>query len=208
MFITIDGLSGSGKSTQCDAVGKSLGWRVWQVDELRVAFHFFLDKTFRSRSNIETVMIPYNISLTYALIKSRIGNFILDDHFWRIFWIYYKDHGKEKTEPFIQFFIKMLRSNIDEVPIASFYLSTPSRFRFVRKVNRYSNHLIDSNFHIDQNTITANTDDENDILLEYFEWLKEFCDFIHIIDGTQSIETITARIVEVTNDSILHQQNS
>ena len=204
MFITIDGLSGSGKSTQCDAVRKLLDWRVWQVDELRVAFHFFLNKVFRGISDIDTVTIPYNISLTCALIKSRIGNFILDDHFWRIFWNYYKDHGKEKTKLFIQCFIEMLRSNIDEVPIASFYLSTPSRFRFVRKVNRYSNYLIDSDFHIDKNTITANNDDENDILLEYFEWLKEFCDFIHIIDGTQPIEAITSEIVEITNDSILN----
>lgn len=200
MFITIDGLSGAGKTTQAEAVAKELEFEAVSIDILRNMIEWNLQFRHPNFNYNNVSSIVANMSLIRCLIDCVETNFVIADNFWRLMWTIYREQGRLEAANLLGIFLRVLQVNGGELPVASFCLHVPPYQRHVRTFKR----RLPPSVEVQDVDINVEKDTDENSFLEYITWLKESYDFIHIIDGTQPVETVTAEIVGITNDSIFH----
>lgn len=192
-YITIDGLSGSGKSTQGKAVGRSLGG--WDYANFENDFTLIDQITelielrrFKCSDFAKTIQ---NFALLRWLVDGQANNFVVTNYFWLHIRGIPSDKAFSEIRQLVHLFKDMLA---DKPPLASFFLDTDPNVRYQRVFTRDSDQSSYYKIEDIQINIEDNTDDQR--AREYFEWLRSEIDIpIHIINNNQPVEQVTADIL-------------
>ena len=200
-YITIDGLSGSGKSTTGIAVAKQLGWEEKEANcEMEKGMFGTISAL------IERGFYPYSVvseslqafMVSRALIDAQESPFVLTSYFWLdlTHFYYHPNDGN-----ILQMLDVVLDLFVDKLPIASFFLNIDTQTRYQRIFERESRQ--DGYFKVNNIDIDVSENKEDEGALRFFEWLQSKVDRvpIHIIDNANvSIDEVAAQIVEKLTD--------
>ena len=197
-IITFDGRSGAGKSTQMGLLlehysGLNIGQiegKLWTMFELtRLLFN---SGDFEHLSDDMTEML--RVGMLYRMIvssekKHGYDILILEDFFGAHFLRFTND---------VRFFREMLTVKSGREPAASFYIDVPHNERHRRRFHRAAKH---------DNGIMS-TDVDTSVILDSDrrtteEWvaLSEQIPYLHIIDGTQSIDAVFEEIISIIDQT-------
>ena len=188
MYITIDGLSGAGKSVQADRVSKALGWKSVSIDDMKSFGEHIWQMNFGGPGYDQLSKLLYDLALIRAHIDYATEDFVFCDNFYRLLWTFYlKNLGIDEA-------LSVFQQAVPR-PIASIYLNVDARERHMRKFyvgneNLYRIENIDF--------LTEMNHDEEDFC-EFFQWLSKRIPHIHILDGTKSVEAVTDEIVRIVH---------
>ena len=190
VYITIDGLSGAGKTVQAERVSEALGWQVRAIDSLKTFGEQIWSMAFGSGSDDKLSKFLYDLSLIRGYIDYTEEPFVFSDNFYRLIWTKYRDNlGTDKA---LSLFQQALPA-----PVASICLHVPAQERHLRQFRREAEGL----YRIDDIKISTEMNRDEDDFMEFFRWLSERIPYIYVLDGTQSVESITDKIVEIVHDN-------
>ncbi len=209
-YITIDGLSGAGKSTQARCIEERLGWvelnrenfrsavsQTWDMgviaSNLQVEDDEHVNTHFGGRVS-QFAHVISNIAVLRQAIDSQKWNFVIGDHFWSLLTHCYLHPDDGNVNQLLQIFIATFS---DKLPVASFFLRTDPNSRNVRILHRNAN--VDGYFSIGDVEVNASHNRDDADLIRYAQWLQTQVDVvpIYIIDNTNvSIEDVTNQILE------------
>lgn len=195
-YITIDGLSGAGKSTQARCIQERLGWNELNREEARTVNEMawkLVGSAYNLGVNLFAEVIS-NIAVLRRAIDSQRDNFVVGDHYWGLLWHCYMHPNDGNVNQLLDVFMATFA---DTLPVASFFLKTDPRLRNIRILHRNAN--VDGYFSIESVEVEASHNGDDGDALQYFEWLQSKVDSvpIHIIDNTDvSIEEVTSQILE------------
>ena len=193
-IITLDGRSGAGKSTQTALLlehysGLNIGQiegKFWTMFDLtRLLFNL---AEFEYLSDDMTELLRTGI--LYRMIVSNgkkhgYDRLIIEEFFGAHFLRFANN---------IRFFRDMLTAHSGIEPAASFYIDVPHNERYTRTFYRDSGH--------DDETISINLDtsvisNEDRYTTEKWVALSEQIPYLHIIDGTQSVDAVSKEIISI-----------
>ena len=208
-YITIDGLSGAGKSTQARCIEERLGW----VELNRENFRSAVEQTWDMGVIASNLEIEHeqththfgghvsqfahtisNIAVLRQAIDSQKSNFVIGDHFWSLLTHCYLHPNDGNVNQLLEIFMATFS---DKLPVASFFLGTDPGSRNLRILHRNAN--TDGYFSIGDVEVNASHNRDDADLIRYAQWLQMQVDVvpIHIIDNTNvSIEDVTNQILE------------
>ena len=197
-IITFDGLSGAGKSTQTKRLvehysGLNVGQiegKFWTMFELtRLLFN---SGDFEHLSDDMTELLQAGILYRMMVSngkKHRYDILILEEligsHFLRF------------TNN-IRFFREMLTVKSGVEPAASFYIDVPLNELYRRRFHRAAKHY-KGTISIDVDTSVIPNEDRR--ITEKWVALSEQIPYLHIIDGTQSIDAVFEEIISIIDQT-------
>ena len=190
MYITIDGLSGAGKSVQADSVAEVLGWQVKSIDQLKTFGEQIWYMEFGSPGDDQPSKFLYDLSLIRGYIDYTQESFVFSDNFYRLIWTNYRDNLW--VDEALLLFQQALPA-----PVASICLHVPAQERHLRQFRREAEGL----YRIDDIRISTEMNRDEDDFMAFFSWLSERIPHIYVLDGTKSVESITNKIVEIVHDN-------
>ena len=210
--ITFDGRSGAGKSTQSNLLVKHFSelhvekighifWRMkYLTDELfdLAGFDYsYID----GMPEMLRVGMLYRMMLSYGKRHER-DILIIDDFFLKSL--------RENVNPLyldekIRFFRDMLTVQSGIEPVASFFIDV--------SVNECNTRTFYRDSHFNNETISINLDtsvvsEEDNYTTEKWLALSERIPYLHIIDGTQSIDAVSKEIISIIEGEFNENNNN
>ena len=193
MFLTIDGLSGAGKTVQASKIAK-------RFELKHVSIDMFIDLL----RNIEFLATEAHHDNTFTavlrnlmfirLMRGQWGNdFVLADNFFRTIGSFWRNRAE--MERVLDFFREGLLIERGKEPDASFYLHVDARHRELRRLYRDEKQL--NTYKLENVSITTEHNSDDLRSLEFNQWLAERLPYFHIIDGSQPEEKVTADIIGI-----------
>ena len=176
MIITMDGLSGAGKSCQAESLSKRRGYEVVNFYEKKVAH------------NIELSSLSNPCYHLIWLEEVSTAPLILDDppFFSSAFFALFEKNELVIIDTFLEFLnASQLR------PGASFCLKVDLACAAARRTKR------DLKIEIAPESLITEWDSQKEAeLFNFYDYLDVRLDYFHIIDGSQTPEKVTADILE------------
>jgi thymidylate kinase len=196
-YITIDGLSGSGKSTNGIALAKMLDWEEKEANcegekDVYRMLTSVIEKGFYPYSLISQKMQTFMV--LRALIDAQKEPFVLTSYFWNELSHFYYHPNDGNIRQMLNVFLELFA---DKLPVASFFLKVDTQTRYQRIFERESRE--DGYFKVNCIDIDVSENKEDERALKFFEWLQSEVDVvpIYIIDNTNvSINEVTTQILE------------
>lgn len=206
MYITIDGLSGAGKSEQAERICERLDWDLRSIDDQKGHGEGIWKAVYGDCEAHRISKLIYDFSLIrghieYARDAGR--SFILVDSFYRLLWAFHRENKSAPTRfgvnlsELIELFQNCLSLCRGALPDASFYLHVPATERHLRQIRRDEGFGL---FEIKGLELTTGRNTDEDTFYAMFEWLSAHIPKIYIIDGTQPIDAITDTILGTINE--------
>lgn len=195
-YITIDGLSGAGKSTQARCIEERLGWVELNREEFRTVNEmiWMLSGPKYELKVSHFAEVINNIAVLRRAVDTQTDDFVVGDHFWSLLWHCYLHPNNGNVNQLLEIFMAAFS---DKLPVASFFLGTDPNSRNVRRLHRNAN--ADEYFSIEAVEVNASHNRDDADLIRYAQWLQAQVDVvpIYIIDNTDvSIEDVTNQILE------------
>ena len=181
MFITIDGHSGAGKSTQADILAKRLKlnftnfnntYRAYDVISFAFGQPGPCKQLFASVCAWHTIQPPHD-------------NIIFDNFWDSLYQTYLHD---ELTLSSLNMFRDALKLNNRSEPSLSIILNTPYHMALARQISR------DKKIHLKLNREDSPDDKRR---LEFWQFLESEIHYLHVINGNQSITNVTESIIKL-----------
>lgn len=214
MYITIDGLSGAGKSEQAEHICKQLDWDLRSIDDQKGFGEYIWKASFGDCEDHRISKLIYDLALTRAHIEYALDaerSFILVDSFYRLLWHFHRENKSSPTRfgvnllELIELWQSCLSLCRGALPDASFYLHVPAIERHLRQINRDEGFGL---FEVKHLELTTERNTDEDTFYAMFEWLGQHIPNIYIIDGAQPIDDVTATILKVINELNTDRRNS
>ena len=185
MIITIDGRSGAGKTTQSEIIGKHLNLPVCNFSlATRVITDVHNVYIAQNKSGIN----PFLPALfEYQTTSQRYKRTVIEECLFYPFFYYDTIVGFNDWE-LVDWYFETIGVQGGIYPTASFYLHVDESFAISSRINR--------KFNISTNNLKPNT-----IQLDFWENLAERVPFLHIINGMQSKENVTADILNILKEN-------
>lgn len=208
-YITIDGLSGAGKTTQAKRIVSQIGWHELNRENFRSAVEQTWDMgVIASNLQVEREQTHTHfggrisrfahtisdIAVLRQAIDSQTHDFVVGDHFWSLLTHCYLHPNDGNVDQLLEIFMAAFS---DKLPVASFFLRTDPGSRNLRILHRNAN--TDGYFSIKDVEVNASHNRDDADTLRYYQWLQTQVDVvpIHIIDNTNvSIDEVTTQILE------------
>ena len=198
MIITIDGLSGAGKTTQAHNLSQLLGIPHVSTDSPSLIMREVCWAYTHNHGDHHFVSLLRNLLLFRFMQEGDRGwgqDFICADNFFRMLTRFYR---KPERDEYLSFFRRCLTMDAGQEPVASFYLHVLASERELRRIYREQQKYNTFKFE-DLKISTAHNSDDADFR-EFFQWLQERVPYIHIIDGAQPEEKVTADMMKILKD--------
>ena len=190
-MITFDGISGAGKSTQSNKLGKLLNIPVCTMVPIQnITNEYYRMVVGTHPRGFSYILRDLSIIRTMQLKPHGWKRNIVVDNFFRSL----ADFRESKDiEAAIDVFRKSLYIAGGIEPVASFYLDVPRVKCSERLIRRNNPSLIDF-------SKAKNPDAERDWDISFqafWQNLASKLPYLHIIDGTQAEEVVTAEILDI-----------
>lgn len=197
-IITIDGRSGAGKSTQTARLLEhysglnieQIEGKFWTMFELTRLL--FKSSDFEHLSDDTTELLRAGI-----LYRMMVSNGKKHGYDILIIEEFFGAHFLRFTSN-IRFFRDMLTIRSGREPVASFYIDVPNNERHRRTFYRDTN---DDKATISIDIDTSVISDEDRHNTEKWVALSEQIPYLHIIDGTQSIDAVSKKIISIVDQA-------
>lgn len=195
MIITIDGYSGSGKSTQAKKISEALEIPVANAASVVSSVRILrMEGLTLHRARIANL---FDALCMYRLVIAKYKrNVIVEECLFYPFFHFDKSskHQASLSDETINWFIESMvidsRQYPDGHPIASFYLFTSQRTSEIRRFKRaYKGYEI--------NIDCAEGDYHKDPRFRFWKKLECKIPFLHVIDGMQTEAEVTADIMAI-----------
>ena len=183
MLITLDGVSGAGKSTQCDILCKMLNLPAPKFIASMVAHEIISDL-------IDAHSRYSKLFATLQAIHSLPKKAIVEDYFFNLTHGF-KSEPADKRAELIRFFQQAITLNKPE-PTLSIYLKVSREVAIPRRLERSTGPVtglqLSSEFHR-----------EDRLEWTYFHQLADMLPYFHVVDGALPIEQVTQKILNLLN---------
>ena len=198
-IITFDGYSGSGKTTQSVKVSEMLGFPmvnikdyVWNVDD------FFVENGHRRLTGWEGAL--RDAAILHVMRRQWLKNegVVVEDRWFKMLADLQYDYEEDLDEA-IDLYRKILRFTGGVEPCVSFYLDVSyveSRCRAT-----YRNHGIQMTTEEKKKLHSSHFIDYHTKFRQFWKWLGEKVSYLHIINGEQPEEAVTAEIIQILCDN-------
>ena len=197
-IITLDGYPCAGKSAQTYRLFEHYsGLNIGEMGEKFWRIHNFIGTAFTLAGfdrflDDMTEMLSYVIS--YRLMVSHEK-----EHGYDMLFIQ-ESFGLHamKFRRHVRLLREILTAISDIEPVASFYIDVPENERAVRRINKEANHYRER-VSVDLDTGVISDEDRNNT--EKWRTLSEEIPYLHIIDGTQSIDVTSKEIISIIDQT-------
>lgn len=182
MIITIDGFGGAGKSTQCSAISKVLDIPVCDYYPMArcitgvMSFDGLGVNTF-----LRDLMLVFGYNH-----KFRSTGCVYDGYWYSLLNLLAQVEDINKAFDTMRYLFDTMDN---KEPTASFFLDVPIREAIIRVVHR-------DNWSHKVTVDSISQDTHHAAVLEQFQYLKSKLPYLHFIDGTQPIESITQEMLD------------
>ena len=197
-IITLDGGSGAGKSTQTGLLLEH--YSALNIEQVKGRFRTIRDVTkllfnlagFEHLSDSMTELLRagmlYRMMVSYGE-KHGCDILIIEEFFWAHFLRFTNN---------IRFFREMLTAHSGKEPIASFLIDVPTNERQERTFYRDNKHY---NKPISINSNLCIISDKDRQIADHWVALSEQIPYLHIIDGTQSVDAVSKEIISIVDQT-------
>ena len=194
MYITLDGCTGVGKTTQANILERTLGLKHTMMYIPETALKSVVAAIQRGRYDrfhrTNTLVFMLNLSIH----QGDIGG--IQEHYWEhIMAFSSKIEGKiiasNKTKEIVDFFHRGLELFKCPIPDLSVFIDAAPERRAIRLAKR----TFGKDSLLDSATLTPSYYEEG--WSSFFKSLEEMIPYFHVIDGNQSIEEVTESILEL-----------
>lgn len=210
-IVTLDGHSGAGKSTQAQRLAEHYSeLNIEQIGHIIWRFQYLTDELF-SLAGFDYSLVHglpeilrfgmlYRMMVSYGKRHER-DLLIIDDFFL-------KDLRNSASRPCfgdkVRLFREMLTLDSGIEPVASFYIDVPYNECYTRTFYRDNEHD-DTQISIDLDTNIMSDSDRHST--KRWVALSEQIPYLHIIDGTQSIDAVSKEIISIIEGKFNENNN-
>ena len=203
-IMTFDGHPGAGKSTQIELLVKhysglnieQAGDRFWRIQYIaEQLFNYAGSPVTGDTLKLLWYAMLYRMMVSYGE-RHKLDLLILEESFFRSL----LNMNPSCLDDNVRFFRDMLNAQSGIEPVASFYFNVPNNERGRRRF--YRGDIIDNNETISINLDTSVISDEDRHTAERWVTLSEKIPYLHIVDGTQSIDAVSKEIISIIDQTL------
>ena len=187
MFITIDGYSGAGKSTQLHLVAKRLNLQI-AAPTYHQLFDTFLNITSLDRDKTRAVQ-PFALLQSFHVFTSLEHNIV--DHFWDRFYLFHL-HNPHELRKMLNFFRNGMAFNNRHEPGLSIFIDVPLHVAILRRTKRDTGQT---------KVVPPAQPTESHTLQEFWSAVESEVPYFRRIDGNQSVTKVTKSIITLIEET-------